>query len=116
MPIPDHITKECKLDAIFESQSNLMDIVEKHSGGNGSIGGNILACIVELAELANEEGSFKWWKKTQANDKDAQLEELVDVLFFWTQTAIKLGFNPSQVFTAYMKKWQKNVNRQLDNY
>lgn len=113
----EHITNECKLDAIFSAQSELMEVVEKHSGSTGTIPGNILAVIVEMGELANAEESFKWWKnQTKNKDKDKILDELVDALFFWVQIAIKLELSPSDIFKGYMKKWQVNINRQLDNY
>lgn len=43
---------------------------------------HLLALIVELAEVANEEKSFKYWKAQRDVNRDALLEELVDVLHF----------------------------------
>lgn len=42
----------------------------------------LLALIVELAEVANEDKSFKYWKVQKVVNEDALLEEVVDVLHF----------------------------------
>lgn len=42
----------------------------------------LLALIVELAEVANEDKSFKYWKVQKVVNGDALLEEVVDVLHF----------------------------------
>ena len=101
---------------LFRMQHDLMKIVESHSGSTGDAKGSAIALMVETSELLNEEGSFKWWKKNHTQDKEKILEEYVDILFFWLQLGIKLGFGPLSVFEAYKKKWEKNVKRQEDGY
>lgn len=38
----------------------------------------VFSFFVEIGELANEVEFFKYWKKKKRNDREAQLEELVD--------------------------------------
>lgn len=108
--------KDDMLSTMFASQRELMTVVQNRNGTTGTVPGNILAIIVEAAELANENGEFKWWKKNHEASRDKQLEELVDILFFLLQTAIKLDFSHVDIFKGYMKKWEKNIHRQRDNY
>lgn len=114
--ILDSVVKADYLTQILDGQAKLMEVVENRNGTTGSLSENIMAAMVELGELANEDGSFKWWKKEHKKNIDKVLEEYVDVLHFMFQFAIKCGFTANDIFNAYMNKLEKNIERQNDNY
>lgn len=53
----------------------------------------LLALIVEIAETANEEQSFKYWKLQKEVDREKLLEELVDILHMTASVGLHNGFN-----------------------
>lgn len=69
----------------------------------------ILALSVELAEFANEEQSFKYWKKQKKLDKEKTMEEFVDQIHFLTSWAIK--FELEEEITPL--KLSNNINEQF---
>lgn len=101
---------------IFRMQRELMKVIESRNGSTGSITELILAMLVEGAEFANEDGSFKFWKQNHKKDSNAIKEELIDILFFWVQLVVKIGFEPEEMFKAYVEKWDINIKRQRQNY
>lgn len=50
----------------------------------------ILALMVEIAELANETRTFKFWSYKQASENDVLLEELSDCLHFTLSLGLDL--------------------------
>ncbi len=55
----------------------------------------VLALHVEIAELANEKQSFKYWKQSQNIDEQRIKDELADVLHFTISLGIDIEFNES---------------------
>lgn len=53
----------------------------------------VLALLVEIAELANETRSFKYWSLKGASEKDVLIEEYVDSLHFLLSLSLDLGYN-----------------------
>jgi dimeric dUTPase (all-alpha-NTP-PPase superfamily) len=51
----------------------------------------ILALMVEIAELANETRSFKYWSVRGANERSILLEEFVDAVHFTISLGLDLG-------------------------
>lgn len=74
---------QARLDALI-CQSNGIQIIEHNSE-------HLLATIVELAEVAQEEQSFKYWKKNKAVDRAKLLEELADVMHFIISRGVQNG-------------------------
>ncbi len=52
----------------------------------------VLALLVEIAELANETRSFKYWSLKGASEKDVLIEEYVDSLHFLLSLSLDLGY------------------------
>lgn len=74
---------------LYESQMKLEQIVRENIGMTEEeftsvemIDKRIFAFKVELGELANEHGWFKYWKQSHLMDRDKTLEELVDCVHF----------------------------------
>lgn len=78
------------LNQIFEKQATLDQQVHSlHNVTYNLVADELkLALIVELAELANEIRSFKFWSNKAASDKKIILEEYVDSIHFITALAI----------------------------
>jgi dimeric dUTPase (all-alpha-NTP-PPase superfamily) len=57
----------------------------------------ILALLVEIAELANETRSFKYWSLKKASDHDVLIEEFSDTLHFILSLALDLNFESFQM-------------------
>ena len=76
----------------------------------------MLALSVEVSELANELECFKYWKVNTKDNKPKQLEEYLDILFFWLSVGNTLKFTPEEVEAAYLKKYQVNIKRMEENY
>ncbi|MER2031017.1 MAG: dUTP diphosphatase [Solibacillus sp.] len=74
---------QARLDALI-CESNGIQITKHNSE-------HLLATIVELAEVAQEEQSFKYWKKNKAVDRAKLLEELADVMHFIISRGVQNG-------------------------
>ncbi|MEM2153904.1 MAG: dUTPase [Nitrososphaeria archaeon] len=70
-----------------------------------------VAMLVESAEALNEL-PWKPWKNFHF-DRNAVLEEFVDVLHFWLDALLELGYTAEEVFEKYVEKCHKNMVRQL---
>lgn len=57
----------------------------------------ILALMVEIAELANETRSFKYWSVRGANEKHVLLEEFIDTIHFTLSLGLDLKQTSCQV-------------------
>jgi NTP pyrophosphatase (non-canonical NTP hydrolase) len=113
----EELPGDCKLKKMYAMQIALMELIKQKNGGvTGEISGNLTALMVEAAEMQNAVGQFKWWKKNHVFNRREALEEYVDILFFWLQTGILMGFDPEQIYDAYKDKWDKNWQRQINNY
>lgn len=76
----------------------------------------LVALFTEVGEFANEISSFKYWKKNHEYNRIKELDEYVDILFFWMSIGILKGYTPEEVQEAYMQKWNENIRRQRENY
>ncbi|OOR18144.1 MULTISPECIES: dUTP diphosphatase [Bacillus cereus group] len=72
------------IQKIFEAQDELdSKVVEVHGLEGKSLTGDITqALYVELGELAQEIGFFKYWKKNKKDDKARQYDEWADCMHF----------------------------------
>lgn len=104
------------LNELMTKQAILMDRIKRRSETTGSISDNMLALVVELAELANEEQSFKFWKQNKKVVRSKLIEEYVDVLFFWLQLGILLDIPADAITKEYDRKFQVNMRRQDEGY
>lgn len=69
----------------------------------------------EIAELTDSV-PWKWWSKHQKLDLQNAKVEVIDLLHFLISTAQALGMNADDVFEAYEKKHQVNIQRQQSGY
>ena len=76
----------------------------------------IAALSVEVAEFANEVESFKYWKENKKNNREKQIGEYVDILFFWLSIGNDMEFTEQEVIEAYNKKYKENIERQDKGY
>lgn len=69
----------------------------------------------ELAELTDSV-PWKWWAKYQKFDAQNARVEVVDLFHFLISLAQVLGMSADDVFNAYVKKNQVNLQRQDSGY
>jgi dimeric dUTPase (all-alpha-NTP-PPase superfamily) len=69
----------------------------------------------EVAELTDCV-PWKWWAKYQKFDKQNARVEIVDLLHFLVSVAQVMGIGSDEIFDAYTKKHQVNLDRQESGY
>lgn len=69
----------------------------------------------EIAELTDSV-PWKWWAKYQKLDEQNARVEVVDLFHFLISLAQVLGMSADDVFQAYVKKNQVNLQRQDSGY
>jgi dimeric dUTPase (all-alpha-NTP-PPase superfamily) len=69
----------------------------------------------EMAELIDSV-PWKWWAKYQKFDEQNARVEVVDLFHFLISLAQTLGMSADDVFEAYVKKNQVNLQRQDSGY
>ncbi len=69
----------------------------------------------EIAELVDSV-PWKWWAKYQKFDEQNARVEIVDLFHFLISMAQTLGMSAEDVFQAYVKKNQVNLQRQDSGY
>jgi dimeric dUTPase (all-alpha-NTP-PPase superfamily) len=69
----------------------------------------------EIAELVDSV-PWKWWAKYQKFDEQNARVEVVDLFHFLISLAQTLGMSAEDVFQAYVKKNQVNLQRQDSGY
>jgi dimeric dUTPase (all-alpha-NTP-PPase superfamily) len=69
----------------------------------------------EIAELVDCV-PWKWWAKYQTFDQQNARVEIVDLLHFLISAAQVVGMSAEDLFEAYQKKHQVNLNRQASGY
>ena len=82
-----------KLTKLFSMQAELDSFIQKNRDTNEDVfQSKGLALLVELAELANETRSFKFWSSKGPSDIEVILEEYVDSIHFLLSLGINLEF------------------------
>lgn len=69
----------------------------------------------EIAELTDCV-PWKWWAQYQTFDRQNARVEIVDLLHFLISLAQVLGMSADEIFEAYAKKHEVNLNRQDSGY
>ena len=69
----------------------------------------------EMAELTDSV-PWKWWAKYQKFDEQNARVEVVDLFHFLISIAQVLGMSADDVFNAYVKKNEVNLQRQESGY
>ncbi len=69
----------------------------------------------EIAELVDSV-PWKWWAKYQKFDEQNARVEVVDLFHFLVSLARTLGMSAEDVYQAYVKKNQVNLQRQDSGY
>ena len=69
----------------------------------------------EISELTDSV-PWKWWAKYQKLDEQNARVEVVDLFHFLISLAQVLGMSADDVFQAYVKKNQVNLQRQESGY
>lgn len=75
-----------------------------------------LALVVEMGELM-QKLNWKPWKRTSMIVSQAEVkDELADVMHFYVELCVVLGFSAGDMYRAYMDKADVNENRQQGGY
>lgn len=92
---------------LFESQAKLDEKVFKKAKveEGQTVRQRLLALQVELSELANELGTFKYWKVSHKMNQQACKEEWADVLHFALSVGLAYGHKvkESDLFDTHIK-------------
>jgi dimeric dUTPase (all-alpha-NTP-PPase superfamily) len=72
-----------KLEELLKTQAEVRDEVMKKLKTPPTKEDHTLAMHIELFELFNEIGTWKWWKHSHIPKKDRILDELADVIAFF---------------------------------
>lgn len=113
-----------KLDAIFIRQKQLSALYKSrgHGGDREGIYGMeevrllALALMVETGEML-QKLNWKPWKKTKKFvDRLAVLEELADMMHFYVEMCVVLGFSAGDISAAYHAKSDVNEKRVAEGY
>jgi dimeric dUTPase (all-alpha-NTP-PPase superfamily) len=72
-----------KLEELLKTQAEVRDEVMKKLKTPPTKEDHTLAMHIELFELFNEIGTWKWWKHSHIVKKDRVLDELADVMAFF---------------------------------
>ncbi|MFD1030427.1 dUTP diphosphatase [Metaplanococcus flavidus] len=92
------------LEKLFTMQEELDRYIQTNNEVNGDLFDKKgLALIVELAELANETRTFKFWSSKGPSDREVILEEYVDSIHFLLSLGIDRDLN-------MLKDWPKPLN------
>jgi dimeric dUTPase (all-alpha-NTP-PPase superfamily) len=78
----------------------------------------VLGLIVEATEVLAEVKGWKWWDMGDPDvfDRDAYLEELVDVVHFVGALAIAANVTDEEWTAAYARKTEINKQRRRDHH
>ena len=87
------------------------------AGQVASLKENILAALVELAGEVPREFHWKFWAHDEPwVNREAILEEIVDVQHFLANMLVTIGVTDDEYEAAYIAKQEKNRQRQRDGY
>ena len=112
------INEQDRLDAIFQMQKGLADIMSFERYPNdveGRVSALSTAIMHEAVELQRTT-NWKWWKApVKFNEAEAR-EELIDIWHFVVQASLELGLGPDDILYEYKKKNEINRERQKNGY
>ncbi len=119
--LSDYMKKtDLSLTMFYEAQSSLDSFIllnkKKPIDKEEYLSKTLLALMVEVAELANATRCFKYWSNKESESREVLLEEYVDIMHFFLSIGLQLGFSVKEIEEAYMKKNNKNFERQLKGY
>ncbi len=110
-----------KLDEIFQLQKTLnerigvdLDNLDEEGQIKWTLN-YVRAMQQELAELVDSV-PWKWWAKYQEFDSQNAKVEVVDMFHFLVSAAQVLGLSADDIYQAYVKKNQVNMQRQDSGY
>ena len=132
-----------KLDALFDAQEKLNDLVFRKQGLKKLDGtplttrdlvemgrsdepkgpntdtnrwlGNYLKALRDECRELDDELLWKWWSKDTLDMQNIRVE-IIDQLHFWMSLALCAGMDAQKVFDVYVPKNRVNVRRQETGY
>jgi dimeric dUTPase (all-alpha-NTP-PPase superfamily) len=120
-PEPTPLSAPDKLEALFAMQQALNKRIGVDTSAMSEeeqtkwILNYTRAMQQEMAELIDSV-PWKWWAKYQKFDAQNARVEVVDLFHFLISMAQVLGMSAEDVFAAYVKKNQVNLQRQDSGY
>lgn len=115
-------SQEDSLKAMFEKQKKLQMEIFSNEIKRGEVNYpqlvyTVTALIAEIGEVLQADKNWKNWKKQKSEvDRDALLDELVDVWHFVVNMSLYLGFDFEDVANGFKKKNEVNFKRQKEGY
>jgi hypothetical protein len=100
------------LAELLKTQQLLQHLMAQPGGiGEAGMKENLLHVIVETVE-ALQETNFKPWKAVGKEvNRQALAMELTDILQFWANAALAMGFTAQELSDALRRKWSINYER-----
>ena len=104
-----------KLEELLKTQAEVRDEVMKKLKTAPTKEDHTLAMHVELFELFNEIGTWKWWKHSHLPKKDRILDELADVIAFFLSYMLLLEpAKQAQVAIWMDDNFEKFMDQEID--
>lgn len=91
-----------KLEELLATQMKVRDVIMKKLDRAPTKEQHTLALQVEVFELFNEIGNWKWWKKSHLPKKDRILDELADVIAFFLSYFLLLNKEEQMRIAVWM--------------
>lgn len=119
-----------KLQEMWEQQQKFMELLQSHrefpkfpvdmksKPGQKFLKGITHECMHELFEANLLLKNSKDHRATDVSEfnREEYVEELVDALHYFIEIAICSGVSMEELYEAYMKKGQTNINRIVSGY
>jgi len=119
-----------KLHEMWEQQRKFMQLLQEHRDfpvfpvdvntkkGQKFLKGITHECMHELFEANSALKNSKDHRATDVRefDRENYVEELVDALHYFFEIVISSGISIDELYEAYMKKGDVNVERVMSNY
>lgn len=107
------------LENLYAAQQKLDDYVSENLDLDIDLPENVekrvFALKVEVAELANEVGFFKYWKTSHVMNREKTLEELADCIHFFLSVGLSRGYD-KLVTELDPHTWKSNEIKNLFEY
>lgn len=108
------------LEEIWQRQRELHDMYrkERYPAGIDSMDEIRLLTLAAMVELGEALQLTPWkpWKKPELVDFPKLKEELADVMHFYVELCIIIGFDAGDMYQAYMSKAKVNEQRTMGDY
>ena len=103
---PNPLPEDAQLEKLQDVVYAVGRLITQHNSPASAVPGPESRLLVSTLGMIEE--SIEHFRAT---DESNRLEEITDILFFYTEALIHDGYTFDQVIAEYNRKWQINMNR-----